>query len=436
MKKVLIITYEFPPVGGSGVQRVLKFTKYLSEYGWEPIILTVDETRRYEAVVPSDSSLLNELPQNLKIYKSGHIGFSTLLHFLRKGKLRAKNVTLRARTQKSFANKVVDFMRPFMLPDSHVGWYPFAIWKGKQVFHENTIDVIYTTSPSPVTHLIAMSLVKKSRKPWVADFRDPWKFLFIKKRPFPFEQWDASMKKSVLENADKIVVAWPAIQENFTLQTNNNHRQKTILIYNGFDEQDFQDIIPKAFPKFTIVHTGTFLKERNPEALFKAITVLLRNKPALRNDIQVMLIGKKEPLIENLIEENNLNDVVITGSYLPHRECLSYLVGADMLFLNTVQNYVPGKIFEYLRSKRPILALVSDDTTVAEIVHSTQSGIIIDPSDTEKIKDTILEMYEKYKKGGLKLNREDDSVIYQYERKHLTGKLATIFDELTEKKEI
>ena len=165
-----------------------------------------------------------------------------------------------------------------------------------------------------------------------------------------------------------------------------HYRQKTRLIHNGFDEQDFGDITPKIFPKFTIVHTGAFYKGRTPESLFKAITFLFHEKPILKDDIQIIFVGKEEPFVNKLIEENKLKDVVISVPYLPHKDCLSYLLGADVLFLNTLQNYVPGKIFEYIRSKKPILAMVSGDSTVAEIVNSTQSGIVIEPSKTEKIK--------------------------------------------------
>ncbi len=436
MKNVLMIAYSFPPLGGSGVQRIVKYAKYLPAFGWEPIILTVDEKRESQEI--TDTSLQDELPKGLKIYRSRYLGFSDLLHFPNKNrKVNSKIFGNSVSVLENLVYKFKDITRSLIIPDVKVGWYPFAIRKGKQIFNENNIDVIYSTSPDPIAHLIAMSLAKKYRRPWVADFRDPWTKIFLVKRPFPFKQWDESMERSVLGEAEKIIITWPAIQNSFVPQY-RDHCQKTILIHNGFDEQDFQNIIPKTFQKFTIIHTGTFYEKRNPKALFRAIDSLLSKKPILRNDIQVILIGrenligrKKTSSIKNLIEENNLNDIVLTVPYLPHRECLSYLLGADMLFLNTIQNYVPGKTFEYLRSRKPILALVSNDTTLAEIVNSTKSGVVIDPTKTEEIKDAILGMYEKYKKGMLKLDREDDSVIYQYERKKLTGKLAEIFNEIS-----
>jgi glycosyltransferase involved in cell wall biosynthesis len=430
MKNVLMIAYSFPPLGGSGVQRIVKYAKYLPAFGWEPIILTVDEKRESQEI--TDTSLQDELPKGLKIYRSRYLGFSDLLHFPNKNrKVNSKNSGNSVSVLENLVYKFKDIARSLIIPDGKVGWYPFAIRKGKQIFNENNIDIIYSTSPFRTAHLIAMSLAKKYRKPWVADFRDPWTHFCIPKRFITLlKKWEEFMGKNVLRETEKIIIAWPAIQDNLISQY-GDHCQKTVLIHNGFDEQDFQNIIPKTFKKFTIIHTGTFYKERSPEALFRAISSLLSKKPVLRNNIQIIFIGRKEPFIKKLIEENNLNDIVLTVPYLPHKECLSYLLGADMLFLNTIQNYVPGKTFEYLRSGKPILALVSNDTTVAEIVNSTKSGVVIDPTKTEEIKDAILGMYGKYKKGMLKLNREDDSVIYQYERKELTRKLAEAFNEIS-----
>lgn len=440
MKNVLMVAYDFPPIGWSGAQRTAKFAKYLPDFGWEPLILTVNEQSIQKSDNPSDLSLLNELPESIKIYRSGYVGLSEFMHFF--SEITGKNLHSNkdrvgsVKNRKSFVHTLKELMRPLIIPDPRIGWYPFAIRTGKQIFQHNRVDILYSTSPYPTAHLVAMFLAKKYKIPWVADFRDPWtrhlEAIHFSHRPFPFKQWEKALEKHVIQRAAQITIAWPGIRESL-LADYEEHTQKIHLLYNGFDEQDFQDITPNTFSKFTIVHTGTFYKGRTPEALFRALDVLFRNQPTLRNDIQVVFVGKEEPFVKNLIEKNRLNDVVITVPYLPHKECLTYLLEADILFLNTMQNYVPGKVFEYVRSGKPILALVPKDSTIAEIVTSTQSGIVVDPSKTEKIQDMILEMYEQYQKGKLTLKRKDDSVIYQYERKHLTGKLGEIFNELVEK---
>ena len=429
MKKVLMVIFYFPPLGGSGVFRPLKFIKYLTDFGWEPIVLTVDDKR--PPGNDDSSKLLNELPKKLKIYRSKYLGFKDISRLIKfNNEVKKKNQSVSEKNYNSFSQKLINIINPVIIPDQKVGWYPFAIRRAKQIFRENNIDVIYSTSPYPTAHLIAMSLSNKYDKPWVADFRDPWTKFFYVKRNFPFKQIEMSMEKRVLKKADRIITAWPGIQDNFKFQYRNKFSSKTILLNNGFDEQDFNDVTSKTFSKFTIVYIGIFYKERTPEALYRAIKSLLHDKPSFRKDIQIIQIGTDEQYITNLIEDYKLNDVVHNVPYLPHKECLSYLLGADILYLNTVQNHVPGKMFEYIRSKKPILSLTSYDKTVSEIVNSTRSGIVIDPSETEKIKETIIEMFEKHKKGELKLEREDDSIIYQYERKNLTGKLADIFNDV------
>lgn len=435
-----MVAYDFPPIGWSGAQRTAKFAKYLPDFGWDPLILTVNEQSIQKSDNPSDVSLLNELPENIKIYRSGYVGLSEFVHFfseitgqkLHSNKDRVGSV----KNRKRFVHTLKELIRPLIIPDPRIGWYPFAIKAGKQIFQHNRVDILYSTSPYPTAHLVAMFLAKKYKIPWVADFRDPWtrhlEAIHFSQRPFPFQQWEKTLEKKVIQRASQITVAWPGIRESLLVDY-EEYTPKIHLLYNGFDEQDFQDIVPKTFQKFTIIHTGSFYRGRTPEALFKAFNRLLHERPGLKNHIQIILVGKEEPFVKNLIEENRLNDVVIIVPYLPHKECLTYLLGADILFLNTMQNYVPGKVFEYVRSGKPTLALVPENTTVAEIVNSTQSGVVIDPSETEKIQNMILKMYEQYKKGELVLKRKDDSVIYQYERKHLTGKLAEIFDRLTGK---
>lgn len=419
-------------MSGSGVQRIVKFAKYLPYFGWKTIILTVDEREKSQEIV--DTSLLDAFPKGLKIYRSNYFGYGNLDRLFNvKRKLDSKNLDVYANSynKNNLMNKIKNVILASVIPDVKVGWYPFAILKCEQILKENNIDLIYSSSPVPTAHLIGMSLAKKYEKTWVADFRDPWTGIFlIPSRPFLLRQLDEYMEKRVLEKATKIVVAWPGIEDDI-IQKQKDYRRKIITIYNGFDEEDFQNIIPKIFPKFTITYTGVFYKERNPAPLFRALNFLFREQPLLRNDIQVICIGKQRSFVRNLIEENNVNDIVITIPNLPHKKSLSYLLGSDVLFLNTVENYVPGKVYEYLRSKKPILALVPKDTTVAKIVSSTKSGVVINPTNTEEIKNAIFEMYEKYKKGTLKLDREDDSVIYQYERKELTRKLAGVFNEVS-----
>ena len=421
MKKILIIAYGFPPFFTSGVLRIAKFAKYLPHFGWEPIILTANEGR-------VDTSFLDDLPDGLQIYRSSELN-NIFRYAIGNRKENLNTPNNRKKMYEEAGSRLKAMLRPFFVPDIKIGWYPFAVRKGKEIFKANNMDVIYSTSPWPTAHLIARSLAKKYNKPWVADFRDPWAQFFQTKRPFPLRQLEESMEKGVLHNVQRLIIAWPGIQDRL-MDCSDATRQKTVIIHNGFDEQDFQGITPKIFDRFTIIYTGLFYKERNPEALFKALAMLLDEKPALRNDIQIILIGKEQPFVKVTIRENKLNDIISVIPHIPHQECLEYLMGANALLLNTIENYVPGKTFEYLRCGKPILALMSDNTTVANIIKETKRGEVIDPAKIEIIKGSIQKLYEQYKQKTLSMKFNDNS-IYKYERKNLTGKLAKVFDEVT-----
>jgi len=431
-KNVLMITYSFPPFGGATALRTVKFAKYLHHFGWNPIVLTVQKEKEY--LQTGDTSFLTELPKSLKIYRSNIVELYDLYRLFggKKKQFSEDFSLLQSKNTDTLVYRVARIGHSLFIPDAQIGWYPFAMRESRKIFEKDYIDVIYSTSPTQTAHLIAKSLAKKYKKPWVADFRDPWmRTALLPKKHFLLENINVHMEKSVLEKATKTIAAWPNILNDMKERYEDFDIKKTVVITNGFDELDFFDIVPKTFQKFTIIYTGRLHAKRNAESLLRAIYLLLNEKPKLRNDIQIIFVGGPSASTNNLLEEMSLSNVVAIIQNVPHKESLSYLLGADILFLNILEDYVPGKLFEYLRSTKPILALVPKDTTVAKIVSSTKSGVVIDPTNTEEIKDVIFEMYKKYKKGTLKLDREDDSVIYQYERKELTRKLAEVFNEVS-----
>lgn len=429
MNNVLMVTYAFPPAAGTEVRRTLKYTKYLPHYGWNPIILTIQKDERYLEIF--DNSLFEELPKDLKIYRSNVIEHYDLYRFFGGKKKHGSGALDLMLCMNKLNTRIAKFIHSLFIPDGQIGWYPFAIKKSAEIFSKHNIDAIYSTSPVETAHFIAKSIAQTYKKPWVADFRDPWvRTAFVPEKAFLLRKLNMLMEKSVFERANKIVAAWPNIICDLRERYGDFDDEKAVVISNGFDEQDFLDIIPKTFKKFTIIFTGRLHIKRSAKPLLIAISLLLSEKPLLENDFQIIFVGRPEPSTKKLVKEMQLGSIVKIIPNLPHKECLSYLLGASLLFLNSLEDYVPAKLFEYLRAKKPILALVPAYTTVAKIITSTQSGIVVDPSDTEKIKDTISEMYKKYERGVLELHREDDSAIYQYERKHLAGKLSKILDEL------
>ena len=431
MKNVLMIAYDFPPVGGSGMLRTVKFVKYLPVFGWHPIVLAIEKNAENIAYV--DSSLLDSLNKNATIYRARIIEPYHLYRIFggkQKQGSRESSV-LHANTDGGgFGTKLRNIFQSFLIPDSKIGWFPGAIKRGRKIFRDHSIDAIYSTSPKNTAHIIARWLSIKYKKPWIADFRDPWSGYFVKP-PMLFRQLDCFMEKNVIDSAQRIIAAWPGILNDVKDRYGKSYDDKCVLLPNGFDEEDYVDISPVVCKQFTIAYAGIFYKDRTPESLFRGLSMLFKERPELKNNIRVVFIGIRDPLLNNLIKNYDLGDVINHVTYCSHKECLNYLSGAHALFLNTLENCVPGKLYEYIGLRRPILALVPETTVVAEIINETQAGSVIDPGETCKIKNTILSLYEKYNKGTLTLDREDESCIYKYERKRLTEKLSKLLVEVS-----
>jgi glycosyltransferase involved in cell wall biosynthesis len=306
--------------------------------------------------------------------------------------------------------------------------------------------MLYSTSPGPVAHLIAMKLATKYNIPWVADFRDPWAYASWTHKVRPMELLNMRLEKKVLARADRLIITLPKLINEFKTIEKKFNPARCSLILNGYDEEDFKDISPHIFEQFTIVYTGRLSHpRRSPYHLFDALSSLFQEFPDLKSKIRVVFTGRTSSSVTRLVKEYKLKDCVEMKGYLEHKKALSYICGASVLFLLAVETKGTGKpfqgkdvislkLFEYLRAKRPILALVPEDSDSARIVQDTRSGVVVEPTDYQKAKKVILDMYEKYREGELKL-RSNDSLIQKYERKVLTERLAEIFDDLLLKRE-
>jgi len=436
MKNVLMIAYDFPPIAKSGVQRTVKFVKYLPLFGWNPIVLTVK--RREEFLEASDLSFLDELPKDLKIYRSKVIEPYDIYKIFG-GKSKQGSDVFYFENTNCIKGRLSNLIGKFLVPDAKIGWYPFAVRDAKQIFDENNVDMIFSTAPKMTALLIGMTLSKKYNIPWVADFRDPWmgwnketEDIRIKQRPLFFRRWDEHLERKVINKANTITSVMEEINKDFIERYPAVDSKKFITISHGFDSADFKDIQAKDFQKFTIIYTGTFYKGRDPQKLLEALKLLLDINEKLRNDVQVIFVGNEYYNTKKLIDMFKLGDIVKSIPNIPHKECLRYLLGAHLCYFNTVttRNALPVKLFDYIASKKPILALIPENSPTARLIRQTKSGVVIAPQKIWDIKDAILSFYNDYKEGFLKLNRDDNSIIYQFERKKQTQQLAKIFDEL------
>ena len=434
MKNVLMIAYGFPPIGGSGVQRTVKFAKYLPLYGWNPIILTVKKDANNIAY--ADTSFLNELSNKAKIYRAQLIEPYNIYRFFggrQKQGLRDTRTLVVNKNPSSFTGKIKNLLASLLVPDSKIGWYPAAIRKAREVFDNHDIKLVYSTSPKLTAHMIARHLSRKYGKPWVADFRDPWfaDYACPLKRPTFLRRIDKYLESSVLFEATKITAATPGILEDIIRKHRGFDENKAIIITNGYDEEDFIGVLPKKFKHFTISYAGIFYKDSYPEPLFRGLTLVFKEEPKLRKHIKLLFIGISDPILLRLIEQYGLSDIIEHIPYVPHRECISYLLGSHLLFLNTIGNALTGKLFDYLGSGRRILALVTESTGIADIINRTKTGVVIDPDNSEQLKKFILDRYEAYKEKRVEQDSRQQVLIQQYRRKKLTRRLSQVFDEIT-----
>ncbi len=435
MKKVLIVSYYFPPSGGPGVQRVLKFAKYLPQFGWEPVILTV-ENGDYPA---RDESLLKEIPSSLKIYRTKIFEPYNLYRVLT-GKESGSAVDVNNIPQKGDRKKipeiVSEFIRStFFIPDARVGWLATAVKEGKRIIEQEHIQMIYSSSPPYTCALIARTLHHATHVPWVAGFRDPWTgFLSTPQRWLLPAAIDKHLERSCVEKASRIEVAWKGILTDFQKKFPHVPARKFEYLPNGFDSEDFPSVMHQRNDKFTVTYAGSMYGVRNPQSFFEAVTQLIQEGKIEAKKIRLRFIGRFGADVLEMFRLPLIRDCVEVIKYLPHSESIRHLVSSDALLLVVDEfeghdDIVPGKVFEYLGAKRPIIA-VAPEGAAAMLLHETCAGKSARHHDIDAIKSIFLEYYNDYlyTSNNFQPNRES---IARYERKEVTKRLADIFNELT-----
>ncbi len=437
MKKVLIITYYWPPAGGPGVQRVLKFAKYLPEFGWQPIILTV-QNGEYPAY---DESLFSDIPKECKVYKTPAIEpFSLYKKFTGMGSDEAIPVAALTEKKNSWKKEFAHWIRlNLFIPDAKIGWIPFAVKAGKHIIRNEKPNIIFSSSPPPTVHLIAKKLAKWSGIKWVADFRDPWTEIYYyqtsnKKRNNLRLKIDKMLEMKALLNADKITAVGETMLNLFTSKCNDIlNENKFFTIENGFDKDDFKNLSNEKFERFTLLWAGNMNKTQNAPALFEALKDLLMTKKIDKNKILLKFVGDIAPEIVQTINKSELKDIFEIKNYLPHNKIVKLMKKAHILLLiigNLKGNkfILQGKLFEYLASNNPILAYGYINGDAHQILNRTNAGSLFDYNDVTNTEDFILKYYNLW----LKNKKKDDfnfGEIEKFSRKSLTKRLVKIFEK-------
>ncbi|OGC92949.1 MAG: hypothetical protein A2142_01855, partial [candidate division Zixibacteria bacterium RBG_16_48_11] len=423
-KKVLIIAYYFPPLGGAGVQRALKFVKYLPEFGWEPVVLTVKKIS-YPAW---DETLLQEIPSGAKIWRSGSLDPQRLVYLFN----RLSN--LRPAQRKSGSGGLsadrLRFLKWFLIPDSKIGWFPLALWKGLRLVRKENIDLIFSTSPPVTAHLVGHWLSKLSKKPLVADFRDPWDLVAQDYPSTLHKRASQAVKRKIFDRAKGFTAVNRQIADELLQGATGI---KSEIISNGFDSTDLEGLKVNLSDKFEIVHLGTFNRLNDPNPFLRAFSELIQTNETFAQKASFTKVG----LVLDwnwsaLLKQYNLQNNVVSIDYLPHCESLEYLLRAKVLLLATGGRtdsplLSTSKIFEYLAARKPILAIVPENGAAADLLRENKIGIIVNPLDKNEIKRALLSLFDQYRAGTLESGLPTPD-LKRYERKYLTQRLADFFN--------
>jgi hypothetical protein len=425
--KALIITYYWPPSGGSGVQRWLKFVKYLRDFQIEPVIYTVKNPN----YAIEDITLQNEVPENIEVLRQTIWEPNNFLSFF--GSKKNETSAGFLNPNPSFIGKIAQYIRAnYFIPDARKYWIKPSVKYLTKYLKDNKIDIIITTGPPHSTHLIGLQLKKKLDIKWIADFRDPWTEIdYFHQLPMTKRsiKKHCKLEEQVLKNADTVLVIGKAMAQSFKKFT-----KKIELITNGYDTYEINEEIGIG-DKFSIVHIGMLNSDRNHKILWKVLRELCSENTEFSEDLQLKFIGKLAIDVVNDIENYKLTEYTTFIDYLPYRKVLQHQISAQVLYLSvnnvpSAKGIITGKIFEYLQANRPILAIGPADGDLAEIINNTNSGIIIDFEDEFKLKEEILKLYANFKNNNLKV---DSRNIKQYHRKELTKQLAKIIKTILKK---
>ena len=431
MKKVLIITYYWPPSGGAGVQRWLKFVKYLREFGWEPIVYT-PENPEAPAV---DESLLKDIPRNLTVIKRPiWEPYNLYKNFI--GQKKDEKINAGFLTEKKkpgLAEKISVWVRGnWFIPDARKFWIKPSIKFLSDYLKRNPVDTIISTGPPHSMHLIALGLKKKLNLPWLADFRDPWTNIDFYDKLMLTKASDVKHKKmelDVLKNANIITAIGWSMADDLKKICN----RKIEVITNGYDEDDFSKNVVAPDSKFSISHIGAMNSDRNPKALWSALEELLKENKDLQSDLKINFIGKVDYSVFDDLENLGLTKYVTKTEYLLHSQVTEEMCSSQILLLalNNTPNtlgVISGKLFEYIAARRPILAIGREEGDAARIIHETETGVICNFSDKEKMKAEIKKMYSLYKEKKLLVSEKN---IVQYSRMQKTKILSSLLNSIT-----
>jgi len=431
MRRVLIVTYYWPPVGGSGVQRWAKFSKYLRDYGWEPVIYTPSNPET--GVL--DKNLEKDLPEGLEVVRTKIFEPYGIYRKLTGGaSTQITNLVGPAGSRPSFKKRLSVFIRGnFFIPDPRRGWVKPSVKYLLRYLEDNPVDAVITTGPPHSVHLIGRGIRRKTGLPWVADFRDPWTKMFYFKdlHLLPYaRKAHLRLEESVLSEASALVAVSPQVRDDFAARTGT----RLELITNGYDESDFAGPAPVTQDGvFRIVHTGLFGSDGNPETLWEVLSQMCGENPDFEERMEVQLIGKVDTAVRDSIGRSGISTKVSFAGYLSHADSVTAQRTAGLLLLPLREGeeggkIIPGKLFEYLAARRPVLGIGSPQGSSAAVLKECGAGKMVAWDDEQGMRECVEKAWEDFLlvKGNLP---ENDSIL-KYSRRALCADYAKLLDSL------
>lgn len=433
MKRALIITYYWPPCGGAAVQRWLKFTKYLRDYGWEPVVYTA-LNGEYPML---DPELEKEVPEGVEVLRQPvWEPYSIYKKFTGRKKEENLKPEIVTETKKNpLAENLAIWVRGnFFIPDARKYWVKPSVKFLSDYLQKNPVDVVISSSSPQSVHLIALELKKQFNIPWLADFRDPWTqvdYFDQLKLTKAAENKHKRLEQEVLKKSDiTTTVSWAWGKDFEDLGA-----KKVEVITNGYDVTDLPAQRPALDNKFTISHVGNLSKDRNHEVLFKALKNVSEKEEGFSKDFSLQLIGDVDTSFKENIERYGLKDKTNFVGSVSHSEAVKLACASQTLLLllgaaDKSEGRIPLKVYEYMAAQRPIIGIGPENSDVARIVKQAGAGEIVDFANEAKLTALIEGYYREYKSGNLSV---DNSGVEQYSRRNLTASLAKVLDNLSQK---
>lgn len=435
LRPVLVVSYYFPPSGGPGVQRVLKFVRYLPASGYRPVVLTVPETASFPLL---DHSLAAEIPPEAKIVRSPIREFYGIYRAAAgAGSSRGmENLVTTARPGEGLRERVLHGLRAALfIPDGRVGWLPGGTRAGLRAIRAEGVEVILASGPPFTAHWIARRLADRTGLPLVLDFRDPWtRAPFYPRRPAASRVLDERLEWSCLRRADAVLTVNRDIRDDLLARHPGLDAARFHILPNGYDPADFAGRSWDPRADWTLTHTGTLPGDRFPTGFTSALRRLLAEDPEAGARLRIRMIGRRNSELDRHLSEPPLDSLVRFEGYLPHAESVVALLESRLLLLFIEEGprsagILTGKLFEYLGSGAPVLA-VAPDGEAAELVRRVRAGRVVRGNDEEAVLAALREAVAAFRSGRRAFGEPRRVLVEEYARPTLTVRLAAILDAL------